>query len=158
MMLQRPKKHIYVGLHKMKICVLMAGVVRPTLEQIIQNIENNISFFLTNYPLHTFDFVICSYKNNHYENLHNYCNVHKIQSYFLEPIDICDIPKELVLPPPNNNRYRLFYSMNYVTSKISTDYDCVIRLRIDTEIKSFELVDTIQPHTYYTVIDTSTSC
>jgi hypothetical protein len=48
--------------------------------------------------------------------------------------------------------------MNYVLNKIPDEYDVVIRLRIDTEIKSFELFDNIKQNIYYTVIDTETSC
>jgi hypothetical protein len=58
----------------------------------------------------------------------------------------------------SKNRYRLFYSMNHILHKITNDYDAILRLRIDTEIQSFELADTILPYTYYTVIDTETSC
>jgi type IV secretory pathway VirB6-like protein len=48
--------------------------------------------------------------------------------------------------------------MNYVINKISDEYDVVIRLRLDTEIKSFELFDNIKPNIYYTVIDDVAAC
>jgi type IV secretory pathway VirB6-like protein len=48
--------------------------------------------------------------------------------------------------------------MNYVINKIPDEYDVVIRLRIDTEIKSFEMIDNIKPNIYYTVIDSVISC
>jgi len=141
----------------MKLIVTMVGVCRPSSKRIIQNISNNILFFKNNYPQHIFDFIICSYKNENYNDVLNYCEENKIKNYFIEPIKDSDIPKELILPPPNNNRYRLFYSMDYIMNKIE-DCDGVIRIRIDTEIIFFELFDSIKSNTYYTIIDTHTSC
>lgn len=142
----------------MKICIVMVGVSRPSSQRIVENINNNVLFFRNTYPQHTFDFIVCTYVNESYNDILNYCEERKLSHYFIEPIRDSDIPKELLLPPPNNTRYRMFYSMNYVINKIPNEYDVVIRLRIDTEIKSFELVDNIKPNIYYTVIDTETSC
>jgi hypothetical protein len=44
--------------------------------------------------------------------------------------------------------------MSYILDKIPKDvYDCIVRLRLDSEVKSFELYDTIDPSKYYTVND-----
>ena len=149
----------------MKVCVLMVGAARPSAERVIENIRNNITFFTSNYPNYTFDFVVCTYKNKNFTEILNFCEMNRIIVHPLEPINDSDIPKRLddfvFSSSPDftsKNRYRLFYSMNHVLSKISYQYDCIIRLRIDTEIKTFELVDKIQPSTYYTVIDTIASC
>jgi hypothetical protein len=136
----------------------MVGVSRPSSQRIIENIKKNVLFFRNTYPEHTFDFLVCTYVNENYKNILDYCKEGKIGHYFIEPIKDLEIPKELLLPPPNINRYRMFYSMNYVLNKIPDKYDVVIRLRIDTEIKSFELFDNIKQNIYYTVIDTATSC
>jgi hypothetical protein len=142
----------------MKVCVVMIGVSRPSSQRIIENIKNNMIFFRNRYPTHTFEFIVCSYINENYNDIFTYCEKSKIISYFIEPIKDSDIPKELLLTPPNNNRYRLFYSMDYIVNKINDEYDGIIRIRLDTEIKSFELFDTIKPNIYYTVIDTINSC
>ena len=149
----------------MKVCVLMVGAARPKAEQVIENIRNNMAFFITNYPNYTFEFVICTYKNESFTAISEFCETNGVAVHPLEPINDSDIPKVLeglVFPSSpdvtSKNRYRLFYSMSHVLSKIQNGYDCIIRLRIDTEIKAFELVDTIQSGTYYTVIDTVTSC
>ena len=142
----------------MKVCIVMVGVSRPSSQRIIENINNNLMFFRNTYPQHTFDCIVCTYKNESYNDILKFCVEQNLVHYFIEPIKDSDIPKELILSPPNNNRYRMFYSMNYVINKMPNDYDVVIRLRIDTEIKSFELFDTIKQNAYYTVIDTNTSC
>jgi hypothetical protein len=149
----------------MKVCVLMVGAARPKAERVIENIRNNVAFFTKNYPNHTFEFAICTYKNESFTAISEFCETNGVTVHPLEPINGTDIPKVLdglVFPSSpdfsSKNRYRLFYSMSHVLSKIQNGYDCIIRLRIDTEIKSFELVDTIQPATYYTVIDTVDSC
>ena len=142
----------------MKVCVAMVGCLRPSSERIIKNIENNILFFRNTYPQHTIDFIVCAYINDNYNCVLNYCEKNKITNYFIPPINDSDIPKEFLLPPPNNNRYRMFYSNSYVFNKISDEYDAVVRLRIDTEIQSFQLFDNIESNYYYTVIDTETSC
>jgi len=142
----------------MKLCIIMIGVSRPSSNIIINNINNNILYFRSAYPNHTFDFIVCTYINESYNDILSYCNTNQITCCFMEPIKDSDIPKELVLPPPNNNRYRMFYSMNYILNKISNIYDGVIRVRIDTQIKSFELVENIKPNTYYTVNDVNNSC
>ena len=136
----------------------MIGVSRPSSQRIIENIKNNMIFFRNTYPNHTFEFIVCSYINENYKDILKYCEETKIVSYFIEPIKDSDVPKELLLAPPNNNRYRVFYSMNYILSKINDEYDAIIRLRLDTEIKSIELFDNIKPNIYYTVIDTINSC
>jgi len=142
----------------MKLCIIMIGVSRPSSNIIIKNINNNILYFKSAYPNHTFDFIVCTYINESYSDILNYCITNKITSCFIEPIKDSDIPKELILPPPNNNRYRMFYSMNYILNKISNIYDGVIRLRIDTEIKSFEIMENIKPNNYYTAMQTNKSC
>ena len=152
----------------MRVCVLMVGAARPSAERVVENIRKNVAFFTANYPNYTFDFVVCTYKNESFTVISKFCEANGVTVYPLEPINDSDIPKVLdglVFPSSpdftSKNRYRLFYSMSHVLSKISeqkTPYDCIVRLRIDTEIRAFELLDTIQPSTYYTVIDTSVSC
>ena len=149
----------------MKIGVIMAGASRPSSKRIIENIHNTISFFRSTYPRHTFDFIVCTYTNEGYTDILHYCESNKIINHFIEPIKDSDIPKELdrflCADSPDltsKNRYRMFYSMNYVVNKLADDYDGVIRLRIDAEIKSFDLSDSIKPGVYYTVLDSKTSC
>lgn len=149
----------------MRVCALMVGAARPSTERVVENIRTNVAFFTANYPNYTFDFVVCTYRNESFGAISEFCKAAGIAVHPLEPIKDCDIPKVidgLVFPSSpdvtSKNRYRLFYSMSHVLSKIPDKYDCIIRLRIDTEIRAFELVDTIQPSTYYTVIDTATSC
>ena len=137
----------------------MVGVTRPNSEQIIKNISNNLLYFKTNYPAHTFELAICSYKNNDYLPVVEYCNSNNILNYYIDPINNSDIPEKLYDSMYSNspdlhtkNRYRMFYSMNYIMERLEK-YDCVIRLRIDTHVEHFELFDTLRENTYYTVID-----
>ena len=148
----------------MSICVVMVGASRPSSEQIIKNIKNNILYFRKKYPIYTFDFIVCTYINESYNDILNFCETNKITSYFLNPIKDSDIPEELDKYMHSDspdlrskNRYRMFYSMDYLMNKISNDYRAIIRLRIDSEIKLFNLVD-IEPNIYYTIADTETSC
>jgi hypothetical protein len=53
--------------------------------------------------------------------------------------------------PRLSNMYRLFYSMNYIIDKIPVIMDCVIRIRLDTEIVNFELPDSLLENTCYIV-------
>lgn len=143
----------------------MVGVSRPSSKQIIENIHNNILFFRNTYPQHIFDCIVCTYINENYKDVLNYCEENKIMNYFIEPIKDSDIPKKLdkyiTRDSPDilsKNRYRMFYSMNYIINKIPNIYDGIIRLRIDAEIKSFELFDSIKPNVYYTVMDKNDFC
>jgi hypothetical protein len=143
----------------------MIGVSRPSSKRIIENINNNISFFRNTYASHNFEFVVCTYINEIYNDILKYCEENNIANYFMEPIKDSDIPNELDKYMYDNspdrktkNRYRMFYSMNYILNKINSDYDAVIRLRLDTEIKSFEIVDTIKPKVYYTALDINDGC
>ena len=132
----------------MKVCVTMVGVCRPSFERIKQNIESNIAFFSNNYKEHTFTFVVLSYINVFHDDLSKFCNEIGIEAYFIPHIEDSAIDKHVKKP----NWYRLFYSMNYILDKIPKDiYDCIIRLRLDTEIKVFELYNTIDPTKYYTI-------
>jgi len=126
----------------------MVGVCRPNFERIKQNIQTNIAFFSNNYMEHTFTFVVLTYINAFYDDLSKFCNEIGIEAYFIPHIDDSAIDKDVKKP----NWYRLFYSMNYILDKIPKYiYDCIIRLRLDTEIKSFELYNTIESNKYYTI-------
>ena len=128
----------------------MVGVCRPSFERVKQNIENNIVYFSNKYPQHTFTFLILTYINQFYEPLQKYCSDNNIDAYFIPHIEDNDIPVKVRYP----NWYRLFYSMNYIMDKIPNNiYDCIIRLRLDTEVKNFELYDTIYPTKYYTILE-----
>lgn len=147
----------------MKVCVAMVGCLRPSSERIIKNIENNILYFRNTYPQHKVDFIVCGYINDNYNSVLDYCKKNKITNYFIPPIKDSDISTDFLELShknnyPHNNRYRMFYSNSYVFNKISDEYDAVVRLRIDTEIQSFQLFDNIKSNYYYTVIDTETSC
>lgn len=138
----------------MKVCVILIGVVRPTAEQIIENISTNIAYFCATYPQHTFDFKVCSYKNSLYQPVENYCKENNINHIFLQHIEDSEIPSEYILPPPSQNRYRMFYSMNYVLQTLAKEqYDCVIRLRLDTKIRNFQITQELCDNVYYTYFD-----
>ena len=85
----------------MKCCVILIGVVRPSSEQIIENIQSYIDYFQTKYPNIIFDFKICSYKNDNYNPVEKYCKEKNIDSLFLPHIKDSDIPPEYILPPPS---------------------------------------------------------
>lgn len=132
----------------MKVCVTMVGVCRPTFDRIKQNIEANINYFLTTYPQHTFAFCILTYINASYEELKLYCQEKGIEEHFIPHLE----ESEFKFKVKNPNWYRVFYTMNYILDKIPENmYDCIVRLRLDTEVKQFELYDTINASRYYTL-------
>jgi len=134
----------------MKVCVTMVGVCRPTFDRVKKNIEANITFFQNIYPQHSFTFCILTYINSSYEDLKAYCLEKGIEAHFIPHLE----ESEFKLKVKNPNWYRAFYSMSYILEKIPKDtYDCIVRLRLDSEVKAFELYDTIDPIKYYTVND-----
>lgn len=138
----------------MKCCVILIGVVRPSSKQIIENIQSNIDYFQTKYPNIIFDFKICSYKNDNYNPVEKYCKEKNIDAIFLPHIKDSDIPHEYILPPPSQNRYRMYYSMNHILQTLPNDtYDCVMRVRLDTKIQNFQIVDHLCDNIYYTYHD-----
>jgi hypothetical protein len=137
----------------MKVCICLIGVLRPSLEQIQMNIQKNKEYFEKTYPQHSFDFFVCSYVSKDSFALETFCQKNSIQTLLLQPIPDTEIPKELRLPPPNQNRFRMFYSMSTALQMIPLDsYDCVIRIRLDTEICSFTLKD-VEENVYYSIED-----
>jgi hypothetical protein len=137
----------------MKVCVCLLGVLRPSLEQIQTNIQRSKEYFEKSYPQYSFDFVVCSYFSKDSFELEAFCQDNHIQTLFLQPISNNEIPKELCLPPPNQNRFRMFYSMSTLLQSLSEKtYDCIIRTRLDTEICSFELKD-VKDNIYYSIED-----
>ena len=130
----------------MKICVAMVGVCRPSFDRVKDNIEANINYFLTTYPQHTFSFIILTYINASYEDMKSYCLEKGIEAHFIPHIEVPEFKLR------NPNWYRVFYTMSYILNKIPKNiYDCVIRLRIDLEVKNFELYNTIESNKYYTL-------
>jgi hypothetical protein len=126
----------------------MVGVCRPTFDRVKQNIEANINYFLTTYPQHTFAFILLTYINSSYNDLSNYCSEKGIEAHFIPHLEESDFKFKV----KNPNWYRAFYSMSYILNKIPENtYDCIIRLRLDSEVKAFELYDTIDPTRYYIV-------
>ena len=126
----------------------MVGVCRPTFDRVKQNIEANINYFLTTYPQHTFAFCILTYINASYEELKLYCQEKGIEEHFIPHLE----ESEFKFKVKNPNWYRVFYTMNYILDKIPENmYDCIVRLRLDTEVKQFELYDTINASRYYTL-------
>ena len=122
----------------MKICITMVGVCRPSFERVKENIEKNILYFTSNYPEHSFTFMVLTYKNKFFPELSLFCKDNNIKAFFIDHIEEKDFifPVKIKLP----NIYRVFYSMNYILEQIPKDvYDCIVRLRIDSEVKNFEL-------------------
>ena len=132
----------------MKVCVTMVRVSRPTIERIKQNIESNMSYFLNTYKNHEFTFIILTYINQYQEELSSFCLEKGIEAHFIPQIE----ESEFTYKPKFPNCYRMFYSMSYILNKIPANvYDCIIRLRLDTEVKNFELYDTINASSYYRI-------
>ena len=134
----------------MKVCVTMVGVSRPTVERIKQNIESNMSYFLNTYKNHEFTFIILTYINQYQEELSSFCLEKGIEAHFIPQIE----ESEFEFKVKNSNWYRVFYSMNYILNKIPDNvYDCIIRLRLDTEVKNFELYNMIDNNKVYILND-----
>ena len=132
----------------MKICVTMVGVCRPTFDRVKQNIEANMAYFTSTYPQHTFTFVVLTYVNGSHHELKAYCAEKGIEAHFIPHLEEATFKFKVINP----NWYRAFYSMAYVLDKIPGDqYDCIIRLRLDSEVKQFELYETVDPTKYYTL-------
>jgi hypothetical protein len=137
----------------MKVCVTLVGVCRPSFIQVKSNIEANILYFNTSYPQHTFEYIVLTYKNSFEVELRDYAMSKGIKCVFLEAVADTDFifPVKITY----KNSYRLFYSMNQVMNYVSS-VDCVIRVRLDSEILNLEL---IQPEegVYYSLKESSTS-
>ena len=132
----------------MKICVTMVGVCRPTFDRVKQNIEANVAFFKNSYPQHTFTFMVLTYINASHEDLKSYCLEKGIEVHFIPHLE----ESEFKFKVKNPNYYRVFYSMSYILNKIPNGvYDCIVRLRLDSEIRGFELYNSIESDKYYTV-------
>ena len=130
----------------MKICVTIVGVTRPSFERVRENLEANLAYFST-FRDHIFHFLLVTYTNAFSDKLREYCVEKGIESYFMDPIKDSDFLFPVRIP----NAYRLFYSMSFALSKIKGDYDCVIRIRTDMEIKNLEIKDPVIDGVYYTV-------
>jgi len=134
----------------MKVCVTMTGVCRPTFERVRLNIENNIAYFTKTYPEHSFTFYILTYKNKFLSDLDSYCKANDIKVYFIDPIEEKDYIFPVKMSHPNV--YRVFYSMKCILDQIPKDeYDCIVRLRIDGEVKVFEIHREILDGVYYSL-------
>ena len=133
---------------QMRICVTMVGVCRPSFERVRANIEANVAYFTTKYPNHTFTYIALTYRNDSTAELREYCSSSAIELHVIEPLDERDFRYKV----KNPNWYRLFYSMESVMNTITEGaFDCILRVRLDTEVKEFELYNTISENTYYTV-------
>jgi hypothetical protein len=116
----------------------MVGVCRPTFERVKRNIEQNIRYFTSAYPEHTFTFMVLTYRNQFFQELSEFCRGRGIQAFFIAPMEEKDFIFPAVMRP---NIYRLFYSVDYMLKQIPAGvHDCIVRLRLDTEVKSLELV------------------
>jgi len=129
----------------MNICVTLVGVCRPSFTQVKHNIESNINYFTNKYPLHKFTYILLTYINASHDQLKELCSSIGIKCIFIDNITSFIFPVKIQF----ENGYRLFYSMNRIMDEIPKDtYDCVLRVRLDSEIVHFELHN-IEPNTYY---------
>lgn len=128
----------------MKICVTLVGVCRPSLQQVKQNIERNISFF-TAMP-HTFSFLVVTYRNSFSEELLEICKSMGVSCHILEPVTEFIFPVKI----SNPNVYRMFYSLNKAMDFIGPRDACdmVIRVRLDAEVIQFQLHE-LDENTFY---------
>lgn len=125
----------------MKICVTLVGVCRPSLQQVKQNIERNISLF-TAMP-HQFTFVVVTYRNPFSEELVEFCKSIGVSCNILEPVTEFIFPVKI----SNPNVYRMFYSINKAMELVGT-CDMVIRVRLDAEVIQFQLHE-LDENTFY---------
>jgi len=130
----------------MNICVTLVGVCRPSFTQVKHNIESNILYFNTTYPKHKFTYILLTYKNASQDELKEFCSSIGIKCIFIDNITSFIFPVKIQFP----NGYRLFYSMNRIMDEIPKNtYDCILRVRLDSEIVHFQIYDSIDPNTYY---------
>ena len=115
---------------------------RPSLQQVKQNIERNVSFF-TAMP-HTFSFLVVTYRNSFSEELLEFCKNMGVSCNILEPVTEFIFPVKISKP----NIYRMFYSMNKAMSLVNV-CDMVIRVRLDAEVIQFQ-VHNLDENTFYT--------
>lgn len=134
----------------------MVGVIRPTAERVLQNIQSTLHYFTTKYPQHTFDLWLGLYKSNLMKPIEEA----GYNCIWLDPILDADIPPAHHLPPPNVNRYRMLFSMHTVLRSIPLleSYDMVLRLRSDIEICALEIHPSLSSSSYYVVMDEPTTC
>lgn len=119
---------------KTKIAVMMVGSIRPSVYRIIQNIKNNIYYFLTSYSKYKYQFVfyILTYKDKDYEILKDFCLQYQwIHFKLINPLE--NIKKTAVR---NINSHRLFISTYECLKIVDKQNDIVIRTRLDCTIFS----------------------
>jgi hypothetical protein len=134
----------------------MVGVIRPTAERVLQNIQSTYQYFQTKYPQHTFDIWLGLYKSDLMKPIAEA----GYNCIWLDPISETDILPAHRLPPPNVNRWRMLFSMHTVLRSIPAidSYDMVLRLRSDIEICALELHPVLDSTSYYVVMDEPTTC
>ena len=105
-------------------------------------------YFNKNYPQHTFDYIILTYKNTFHDELYEYTKSNNIKCIFIDQITDSDFifPVKVRVP----TAYRLFYSMNQVMNYVPKGVDCVVRLRLDSELFNLELLHP-EENVYYSL-------
>lgn len=130
----------------MKISVLFVGVIRPSIDQVKNNIKKSVEYLSHLLVNHQLDFTIVTYIDNYQSEIAQFSKDLNISIYFIPFISENEIKINLKFP----NIYRLFYSMDKAISYINLNSDCVIRLRIDCQLISIQVEQPLN-NTFYSI-------
>lgn len=126
-----------------KMCVVSTGCVRPSAERVYNNIISTIEKIKS----YEYDFYILTYDTDDAYELKNMLVKNNINVKFFT------IPfiKEAI-GNGTGNGFRMFKKNEILIEKINnfSDFDIILRHRLDTEIEEIEIPHHLEQNTYYT--------
>ena len=131
--------------------VMITGVIRPNLDTIKKNIIENINYISSRYNnKYKIIYNIVFYKNNYSRDLSLFLDHLKNKNYIqlrYNEIDPVQTSKDNRIP----NLYRMLVSLNKTLELIKEYESIVLRMRIDTRIKSLDISDNIKDNDLFAV-------
>ena len=126
----------------MRGCSLITGVVRPNAERVFENLEGTIKTL----DPYSFNHFALTYRTDASERL-------------VELVKKNNLPLSLYLIDPivetiggfKGNNYRMFRSIELLMEEVPnfSDYDVVLRHRIDCELQDIDIPECVESNTYY---------
>lgn len=135
----------------MKISVTFVGSIRPSIDQIMSNLEININYFENIFD--DVEFIILTYKND--KSISLWAKLREYTFFMRKNIKFIQIDPIVKSLSDSNlfiNTYRMFTSVHLALGHVSIHSDYIIRVRLDCEIVNFqfrELEDNVYCSQYY---------
>jgi hypothetical protein len=120
----------------LKVSVVIVGPVRPSVERVFKNLIANVTYFQRKFK--NVEFVILTYVNAKSVALERKIKESQLLSQRnIKFVQIDPIEKSLDDHPRFMNTYRMFKSVSVGLSRVSSDADYIIRMRLDCEVITF---------------------